>query len=45
MKITFELQLLKGSIIKNRDDGRYLVGTDGVPPLQGRHMTVCLGGL
>ncbi|MGN0331901.1 MAG: hypothetical protein ACI4D9_02565, partial [Lachnospiraceae bacterium] len=39
LNITSELQIL------NRQDKDVLVRTDGVPPLQGRHMIVCLGGL
>ncbi len=39
LNITSELQIL------NRRDKDVLVRTDGIPPLQGRHMIVCLGGL
>ena len=39
MNITSELQTLK-----ERDCMGTQVGADGIPPLQGRHMIVCLGG-
>lgn len=39
LNITSELQLPNAFYMKKQVD------TDGVPPLQGRHIIVCLGGL
>lgn len=46
LNITPELQPLKRSrCLANVKRGKFQVGSAGIPPLQGRHMIVCLGGL
>lgn len=46
LNITPELQPLKRSrCLATSDKRRFQVGSAGIPPLQGRHMIVCLGGL
>lgn len=42
LNITSELRFPKGMYLRMHGN---LVGADGVPPLQGWHMMVCLGGL